>query len=290
MSMPSFPQNGVDMTREEALNLIIACIAMEELALSHILNAGGEHLQFILGTLPGTSSQDVLAAHKSITALIEAVTHNQMLLKNKLDHVLEFVPHPPAPPQPPSPPPYRPDPDPDPPTDPDIPICPTPYPPQYEVSWPPYPPSPCRVLHCAKSALHLAGQREKMLWEPDNYLLWRQRSRCGRSICWNGCSPEQIQLKPGKSYVVQYTLTVCAISPAEGTVRILLSQSPCGVFADTPPLCLPLQRLTHGRQTLHHVSVLRPCANCGRGAALSLALDSQTSLRVERASMDITEL
>jgi hypothetical protein len=41
MSMPSFPKNGADMTRDEALTMIIACIAMEELALSHILNAGG---------------------------------------------------------------------------------------------------------------------------------------------------------------------------------------------------------------------------------------------------------
>ena len=42
MSMPSFPPNGADMTQEEALTMIIASIAMEELALSHILNAEGE--------------------------------------------------------------------------------------------------------------------------------------------------------------------------------------------------------------------------------------------------------
>ena len=47
MSMPSFPPNGADMTREEALTMIIASIAMEELALSHILNAEGEKLQYI---------------------------------------------------------------------------------------------------------------------------------------------------------------------------------------------------------------------------------------------------
>ena len=122
-----------------------------------------------------------------------------------------------------------------------------------------------------------------MLWEPDSRLFWRQRGRSGRNICWDGRAPGQVQLNPGKSYVVQYTLNVCAISPAEGTGRILLSQSPCGAFADTPPLCLPLQRLTH-------VSVLHPCASCGCGAALSLVLDSQTPLCVERASMDIVEL
>ena len=101
MSMPSFPPNGADMTREEALTMIIASIAMEELALSHILNAEGEKLQYILGTLHGTSPcacpQDVLAVNKSVTALVEAVTQNQMLLKSKLEKVLEFCPLPPPP-------------------------------------------------------------------------------------------------------------------------------------------------------------------------------------------------
>ncbi len=102
MSMPSFPPNGADMTQEEALTMIIASIAMEELALSHILNAEGEKLQYILGTLPGTSPcacpHDVLAVNKSVTALVEAVTQNQMLLKNKLAQVLEFCPLPSPPP------------------------------------------------------------------------------------------------------------------------------------------------------------------------------------------------
>lgn len=102
MSMPSFPPNGADMTQEEALTMIIASIAMEELALSHILNAEGEKLQYILGTLPGTNPcacpHDVLAVNKSVTALVEAVTQNQMLLKNKLAQVLEFCPLPSPPP------------------------------------------------------------------------------------------------------------------------------------------------------------------------------------------------
>ena len=129
-----------------------------------------------------------------------------------------------------------------------------------------------------------------MLWRPDSRLPWRQRSRSGRDICWDGRAPEQILLSPGKTYVVQYTVYVCAVSPAEGTGRVLLSQSPCGVFADTQPLCLPLQRLTHGPQTLHHVSILRPCADRGCGTALSLVLNAQAPLCVERAVMDIVEL
>ena len=129
-----------------------------------------------------------------------------------------------------------------------------------------------------------------MLWEPDSRLFWRQRSRSGQNICWDGCTPGQIQLNPGKSYVVQYTLNVCAISPAEGTGSIFLRQSPCGAFADTPPLCLTLGRLAHRLQTLHHVSVLHPCANSGCRVDLSLVLNAETPLCVERAEMDIVEL
>ena len=106
MSLPSFPTVDPPIDREDAVNQILSSIAMEELGLSHILNAEGEKLQYILGTLPGgspcTCPQDVLAVNKSATALVEAVTQNQILLKNKLDHVLEFCPLPPLPPPPPA--------------------------------------------------------------------------------------------------------------------------------------------------------------------------------------------
>ena len=42
MSMPSYPPNGADMTREQAITMIVASIAMEERALSHIIDAEGE--------------------------------------------------------------------------------------------------------------------------------------------------------------------------------------------------------------------------------------------------------
>ena len=104
MSMPSFPPNGAGMTREEALTMIIASIAMEELALSHILNAEGEKLQYILETLLGTNPhnwpQNVQTVNKSVAALVEVVTQNQMLLKSRLSQVLEFCPLPPAAPPP----------------------------------------------------------------------------------------------------------------------------------------------------------------------------------------------
>jgi hypothetical protein len=67
MSLPSFPKVDPPIERENAVNQILSSIAMEELGLSHILNAEGEKLQYILGTLPGLSGpaatvEDVLSA------------------------------------------------------------------------------------------------------------------------------------------------------------------------------------------------------------------------------------
>ena len=42
MSLPSFPVVNPPIEREDAVNQILSSIAMEELGLSHILNAEGE--------------------------------------------------------------------------------------------------------------------------------------------------------------------------------------------------------------------------------------------------------
>ena len=282
MSMPSFPPDGADMTRDEALTMIIASIAMEELALSHILNAEGEKLQYILGTLPGQSPcacpQDVLAVNKSVTALVEAVTQNQMLLKNKLDRVLEVCP-PPA---------CQPGPGPAP--------CPPPCPPgpceascfsQCPASCPLSRPASCQVRSCKKSALQLVGQRENILWNPNCRLVWNQRSRSGDAICWDERAPAQIQLNPGKRYTVQYTLNVSATSPIEG--KIVIRQSPGGAFMDILPLYFSIEHPVHGQKTLHYACVLHPCINNRCSVTLSLMLDAAAPLCVERAVMDVIE-
>ncbi len=271
MSMPSFPPNGANMTREDALTMIIASIAMEELALSHILNAEGEKLQYILGTLPGSNScpcpQDVLAVNKSVTALVEAVTQNQMLLKNKLDQVLEFCPRPPVPPPPCGPKPCP---------------CPPPCPPSC--------PSPCKVHPCERSILQLTVQREGLLWAPGCRLAWKQRRKRGKDIRWEERAPTQIYLDPRKSYTLQYTLNVHAAAPGKGTGTILLKQSPGKTFTDALPLRFSLEPSVCGPQTLHASAVLYPCASGGCEAGLSLVLDANDALCVEGGVMNVIEL
>lgn len=285
MSMPSFPPNGADMTREEALTMIIASIAMEELALSHILNAESEKLQYIIGK-PNASSQEVLAVNKSVTSLVETINQNQMLLKSKLAQVLEFCPFPA-----PEPPACRPV------------HCHVPcsLPCQPDPCFP-FRPQPCQTTACSphsplscaslyeKSVLQLVGQREKMLWNPGCHLPWQSKIRLGKNVCLDERTLTQIQLNPGRSYAVQYTLAVSAASPMEETGLIFLRQSPCGAFTDVLPLYFSLEHLTQGPQTLQFSALLYPRINKGYEVGLSLLLESKTPLYVEQAAMDVIEL
>lgn len=97
MSMPTIPDINMDINikREDVVNLIITSIAMEELALAHILNAEGEKLQYVLGTLAGKDPGDVtvcdiMAVNKSIQKTLRDVSKTEMLLQLKLEDAAEF--------------------------------------------------------------------------------------------------------------------------------------------------------------------------------------------------------
>lgn len=278
MSMPSFPPHGADLTREEALTMIIASIAMEELALSHIINAEGEKLQYILGALPGSAPcaapQDVLAVNKSVASLLDVVAQNQMLLKSKLERVLEACPPPAAP----CPPPCRP------------PVCPPPCVPQPPACGPGCCPPPPQGDGRPKCALHLSVRQTGLLWSPGCRLPWRQDAQKGDCICWNPHNPTQIRLNPQASYAVRCTLVIRAMPPAAGCGVIVLRQTPCGAFTEPQPLRFALESAGARPQTLEYAAVLRPRAAGAGMAELSLVLDTRNALCVDGASMDVVEL
>ncbi|WP_310605333.1 BclA C-terminal domain-containing protein [Anaerosporobacter sp.] len=93
MSLPSFPSITPPITREDSINQLISSIASEELGLSHVLNAEGEKLQYVLGTLPGLPNgpatyQEVLDANESVKDLLNSSMELTYLLKNKLSLVM----------------------------------------------------------------------------------------------------------------------------------------------------------------------------------------------------------
>ena len=92
MSMPTLVADLPDVGREAAINQIIATIAMEELSLSHILNAEGEKIQYVLGTLVvpdrglsgGITIADLVNLDNTVATVLQAAAANQAALTDKL--------------------------------------------------------------------------------------------------------------------------------------------------------------------------------------------------------------
>jgi len=87
--MHILPTEHPHITREQAVNHILLSIAMEEYGLSHIINAEGEKIQYVLGTLsgipgPDASVEDVLKVNESVKNLLAQATDTQQALVEKL--------------------------------------------------------------------------------------------------------------------------------------------------------------------------------------------------------------
>ncbi|MEG0319728.1 MAG: hypothetical protein RR090_06435 [Niameybacter sp.] len=98
MSMPNIPDINpqVGITRDDAVNIILSSIGMEELSLAHIVNAEAEKIQFVLGTLEtahgvAASMDQILAVNKSSGKMLRDVIKNQMLLSMKLEDTIDLV-------------------------------------------------------------------------------------------------------------------------------------------------------------------------------------------------------
>ena len=100
MSMPNIPDINptISMDRNDVLNILIASIGLEELALAHILNGEGEKIQYVLGTLQqGTPSpqsvtiDDVLDINKSVIKTMREVIKTEILLQTKLENAVELL-------------------------------------------------------------------------------------------------------------------------------------------------------------------------------------------------------
>lgn len=95
LTFPNIPSvtPTISITRDDALNLLLSSIAFEELGLSHIINAEGEKIQYVLGTIPGLSGlpatiAEVLAVDQSVKNTLDTTIRKELLLQAKLESVL----------------------------------------------------------------------------------------------------------------------------------------------------------------------------------------------------------
>ncbi|ANB61370.1 hypothetical protein [Anoxybacteroides amylolyticum] len=96
MSMPEIPKMTHRPDKKEVIIDLLESIALEEVALSHILNAEAEKIQAFVGkcldfpTKP--NNHEILTFNKSVQSLLETVVMKEWLLLKKLEDVLEFLP------------------------------------------------------------------------------------------------------------------------------------------------------------------------------------------------------
>jgi hypothetical protein len=136
MTMPEIPPQQYRPDLYNTIIDLLDSIALEEMALSHLLNAEAEKIQHFIGYISSCTPPDVLIDFNVVVnETLETVIMKEWLLLRKLEKVTRFFHQqfpPPIPPRPPVPP--------CPPTPPRPPVPPCPPP-------PPCPARPCLPIY-----------------------------------------------------------------------------------------------------------------------------------------------
>ncbi|MGR5993854.1 hypothetical protein ACT7C9_08460 [Bacillus cereus] len=88
MSLPNLPDitPDISLTRQEVINLLLSSIAMEEIGLSHIINAEGEKLQHFMKQ-KNRHFCEYIAINQSVNDTLKTIVKSQLLLQLKLEEV-----------------------------------------------------------------------------------------------------------------------------------------------------------------------------------------------------------
>jgi len=195
--MPKFPTPDTIPDREQAINAIIASIAMEETALAKLIEAESEKIKYAIKTIdPNSQLCLLLKFNESAANLIGLVNEMQMILKNKLQTVTKYIPIDPCPPHPPIPP------------------------------IPPHPPHPPKPPH-PPCVSEFVGRG---IWYLGKSLFLTQKHCCGDGVKvqTNDCG-SSIILNKSKKYNIKVTLEVNSQCSCKTRVE-LIHQSHCKVF------------------------------------------------------------
>ncbi|AWX58968.1 hypothetical protein AB432_029695 [Brevibacillus brevis] len=91
MTMPTVPNitPEIILKRNEVLNLLLTSIALEEIGLSHIINAEGEKIQKIVKE-QCLSLNDALTLNNSVERMLRNVIKTEMLLQFRLEDIIKL--------------------------------------------------------------------------------------------------------------------------------------------------------------------------------------------------------
>lgn len=87
MSMPRIECK--DINKCCAATSLLQSIALEETAISHILNAEGEKLQKAISL--DCEKKDLLEVNKSVEDMVDKITSLEIVLKSKLDLIMPIL-------------------------------------------------------------------------------------------------------------------------------------------------------------------------------------------------------
>lgn len=87
MSMPRIESHDIDKCC--AASSLLQSIALEETAISHILNAEGEKLQKAVSI--DCEQKDLIEINKSVENMVDKITSLELVLKAKLDLIMPIL-------------------------------------------------------------------------------------------------------------------------------------------------------------------------------------------------------
>lgn len=93
MSMPNIPNicPNIDICRDDAITVLYLSIALQEISLSHILNAEGEMLQQAIEQNEcNCCSKDLIDINESVNSVIDKIHSLEKLLVEKINSVKEI--------------------------------------------------------------------------------------------------------------------------------------------------------------------------------------------------------
>jgi hypothetical protein len=93
MSMPTIPniKPEIEISFEETVKLLLASIALEEISLSHIMNAEAEKIQEVMKCTGSNKFNDLVSIDKSVERVLRAIIKKEILLEFKFENILDLM-------------------------------------------------------------------------------------------------------------------------------------------------------------------------------------------------------